>query len=51
MFNIYIVFILYHVLVSGKIGDWKNYFTVKESEMFDEVIERELVDTGIQFQF
>jgi len=35
----------------GKIGDWKNHFTVAESEMYDAVIERELGETGIKFQF
>jgi len=38
-------------LSAGQIGDWKNYFTVAESEMYDAVIARELKDTGISFQY
>jgi len=34
----------------GKSGDWKNHFTVAESEMYDEVIETELRETSIQFK-
>ena len=36
---------------TGKMGGWKNQFTVAESEMYDAVIERELGETGIQFKY
>ena len=36
---------------TGKMGGWKNHFTVAESEMYDAVIERELGKTGIQFKY
>ena len=41
---------LFQINFSGKTGDWKNHFTVAESEMYDDVIERELGETGIQFK-
>jgi len=46
-----IKFTLSHVFnFPGKSGDWKNHFTVAESEMYDAVIERELGETGIQLK-
>lgn len=41
-------FLLY---ISGKTGDWKNHFTVAESELYDEVIQRELQGYDIPFKF
>ncbi|XP_052759764.1 sulfotransferase 1B1-like [Mya arenaria] len=35
----------------GQVGDWKNYFTVKESEIYDAVIARELENTDIRFLY
>ena len=42
---------LFVFVFTGKIGGWKNNFTVAESEMYDGVIERELGETGIQFKY
>lgn len=39
------------ILVLGEVGDWKNHFTVADSEMYDEVMEQELGDIGLRFQF
>ena len=35
----------------GEIGDWKNYFTVAESEMADEIIKRRLNTQGLYFYY
>eukprot|EP00079_Xenopus_tropicalis_P032216 XP_017945987.1 PREDICTED: sulfotransferase 1C1-like [Xenopus tropicalis] len=35
----------------GISGDWKNHFTVSQSEIFDEYYEREVAGTGLSFRF
>ena len=35
----------------GCVGDWKNYFTVAQSEKFDAIIEEGLKGTGIKFRY
>lgn len=37
--------------LAGKVGDWKNYFTVAESEMYDEFIKEELKGSDMKFQY
>lgn len=39
------------VIFLGKIGDWKNYYTVAQSEKCDEVIKRGLEGTDIRFLY
>ncbi|KFD53172.1 hypothetical protein M514_05882 [Trichuris suis] len=35
----------------GEVGDWKNYFTVAQSETFDKIYEYRMKSTGIDFDF
>ncbi|KAL8594613.1 hypothetical protein ACOMHN_011353 [Nucella lapillus] len=35
----------------GKVGDWKNWFTVAHSEMMDRVIEEEMKGSRFRFQY
>lgn len=35
----------------GKVGNWKDYFTVAQSEALDEVIQRKLGETDIKFTY
>ncbi|XP_076451790.1 sulfotransferase 6B1-like isoform X2 [Babylonia areolata] len=35
----------------GKVGDWKNWFTMAQSEMMDQVIEKEMKGSRFKFQY
>ncbi|XP_076451788.1 sulfotransferase 1A1-like isoform X1 [Babylonia areolata] len=35
----------------GKVGDWKNWFTVAQSEMMDQVIQKEMKGSRFEFQY
>ncbi|XP_033751443.1 sulfotransferase family cytosolic 1B member 1-like [Pecten maximus] len=35
----------------GTTGDWKNWFTVAQNEMFDLMLEKELKDTDLKFTY
>lgn len=35
----------------GIVGDWKNYFTLSQNQMFDEVYKQKMADTGLSFEF
>ncbi|PIK58211.1 putative sulfotransferase 1C2A [Apostichopus japonicus] len=38
-------------LRKGIVGDWKNWFTVTQSEKFDELSRQKLAGTGLSFTF
>ena len=38
-----------HFLRKGEIGDWKNYFTVKQNERMDQLMEKHLQGTGLSY--
>lgn len=35
----------------GGVGGWKNYFTVEQSEIWDELVKKEMAGTDIKFQY
>ena len=35
----------------GEIGSWKGQFTVAQSEYFDLVYEKRILDSGLDFEF
>ena len=39
------------VLRKGEIGDWKNYFTPEIEKRFESEVMKELMDTGLTFDF
>ncbi|CAH1268297.1 SULT2A1 [Branchiostoma lanceolatum] len=40
-----------HIARKGIVGDWKNYFSTEESEVFDAWCEKKLAGTGPTFEF
>ena len=47
--NISITFLT--LLSSGKVGGWKDNFTVAESEFFDKIYKEKMEGSGIEFEF
>uniref|UniRef100_F6ZNS9 Sulfotransferase n=1 Tax=Ciona intestinalis TaxID=7719 RepID=F6ZNS9_CIOIN len=45
------LFSLLHVTLLGKVGDWKNHFTVAQSERMDALVKEKLSGTDIQFTY
>ena len=41
--------LIYLFLAAGKIGDWKNHFTVADNELFDSVLEKWTAGKEIPF--
>ena len=36
---------------SGQVGDWKNHFTVAQSELFDQKTEKEMKGSIFKFDY
>lgn len=37
-------------LFSGRVGDWKNHFTVQQDEQFNEDYKKNMKNTDLQFR-
>lgn len=35
----------------GVVGDWKDYFTILQSQLFDEMYADKMAGTGLTFEF
>ncbi|MBF0398026.1 MAG: sulfotransferase domain-containing protein, partial [Desulfobacterales bacterium] len=38
-------------LRKGMSGDWKNYFTLEQNSIFDEIYNKKMTGTGLNFDF
>ena len=42
----------YHLcFTTGKIGDWRNHFTVAQNEAMDTLTEEKLAGSGLKFEY
>ena len=45
------LFFFLYFLVSGKVGDWRSYFSDEQSEALDAVCKEKLEGAGLEFDF
>lgn len=38
-------------VISGQVGDWKNWFTVGQSDMFDNYYKEKMKTSGVKIKF
>ena len=42
---------LFCIAFAGMVGEWKDHFTVAQSELMDEKVNEALLDTDIRFTY
>lgn len=38
-------------IISGQVGDWKNWFTVRQNDMFDTYYKDRMTNSRLQIKF
>ena len=51
IFSLFCHFRCFLPLIAGTVGDWKNYFTYRQNEIFDSIYQKEMDGSGITIQY